>query len=155
MSQVTQYIGEIARYLLAQPKKPIERQHNLRTAFGNGLRPQIWREYMSRFGITRIGEFYGATEGNANISECILMLRRVPVQLTVYALFYSSLNYKESLKTLEFEKKCKNCLKRPYHELYKCPYKFLEFHKVRRKRLNWAANSTHLKILRPMTPKKL
>jgi hypothetical protein len=27
---------------------------------------------MARFNIERIGEFYGATEGNANISECII-----------------------------------------------------------------------------------
>lgn len=33
-------------------------------AYGNGLRPQIWQEFQSRFGISRIGEFYGATEGN-------------------------------------------------------------------------------------------
>jgi hypothetical protein len=72
--QVTQYIGEIARYLLAQPVKAVEKQHRVRTAFGNGMRPQIWREYMQRFGITRIGEFYGATEGNANISESLLLL---------------------------------------------------------------------------------
>ena len=37
--------------------------------FGNGLRPQIWNEFKERFGIERIGEFYGATEGNANIRE--------------------------------------------------------------------------------------
>lgn len=36
--------------------------------FGNGLRPQIWEEFMKRFNIQQIAEFYGATEGNANIS---------------------------------------------------------------------------------------
>jgi len=40
--------------------------------FGNGLRPQIWNEFKERFGIKRIGEFYGATEGNANIRKWIL-----------------------------------------------------------------------------------
>lgn len=64
---VVQYIGEICRYLLAQPERPVERQHRVRMAFGNGLRPQIWGEFMKRFNIKRIGEFYGATEGNANI----------------------------------------------------------------------------------------
>jgi len=62
-----QYIGEICRYLLAQPNKPTDKQHRVRFAYGNGLRPQIWEEFMSRYGIERIGEFYGATEGNANI----------------------------------------------------------------------------------------
>ena len=70
MFQATQYIGEICRYLLAQPHKPTDRGHRIRVAYGNGLRPQIWKQFMSRFNIERIGEFYGATEGNANISEC-------------------------------------------------------------------------------------
>lgn len=37
--------------------------------FGNGLRPQIWKQFQDRFGIKQISEFYGATEGNANISK--------------------------------------------------------------------------------------
>jgi len=67
--QVGQYIGEICRYLLAQPSRPFDRQHRVRVMFGNGLRPQIWNEFKERFGIERIGEFYGATEGNANICK--------------------------------------------------------------------------------------
>ncbi|KAI3419382.1 hypothetical protein GPALN_006627 [Globodera pallida] len=34
---------------------------------GNGLRPQIWRDFVQRFGIEKIGEFYGRTEGNSNL----------------------------------------------------------------------------------------
>uniref|UniRef100_A0A183CMA2 AMP-binding domain-containing protein n=1 Tax=Globodera pallida TaxID=36090 RepID=A0A183CMA2_GLOPA len=34
---------------------------------GNGLRPQIWRDFVQRFGIEKIGEFYGSTEGNSNL----------------------------------------------------------------------------------------
>ena len=37
--------------------------------FGNGLRPQIWQQFTQRFAIPRIGEFYGATEGNSNVCE--------------------------------------------------------------------------------------
>lgn len=44
--------------------------------FGNGLRPQIWEEFVNRFSSptnrVQIAEFYGATEGNANISNTIL-----------------------------------------------------------------------------------
>lgn len=72
--QVTQYIGEMCRYLLAQPEKDVDRQHRVRVAFGNGLRPQIWEKFCSRFNIERIGEFYGATEGNANISKFVLII---------------------------------------------------------------------------------
>ena len=62
--QVVQYIGKLCRYLLALPYRPSEKQHSVRIAIGNGLRPQIWREFHSRFGISKIGEYYGSTEGN-------------------------------------------------------------------------------------------
>ncbi|XP_067143687.1 long-chain fatty acid transport protein 4-like isoform X1 [Centruroides vittatus] len=64
---VANYIGETCRYLLAQPERPVEKQHKVRLMFGNGLRPQIWEQFKNRFGIKEIGEFYGSTEGNANI----------------------------------------------------------------------------------------
>ncbi|GFS03074.1 long-chain fatty acid transport protein 4 [Elysia marginata] len=62
-----QYIGEICRYLLAQPPRPEEQQHLVRVMFGNGIKPQIWPQFQQRFGVKLIGEFYGATEGNCNI----------------------------------------------------------------------------------------
>ena len=34
---------------------------------GNGLRPQIWNEFKSRFNVPYIGEFYGATESNISL----------------------------------------------------------------------------------------
>ena len=37
--------------------------------FGNGLRKNIWEEFTGRFGIERISEFYGATEGNCNVAN--------------------------------------------------------------------------------------
>ncbi|XP_058799157.1 long-chain fatty acid transport protein 4 [Phymastichus coffea] len=64
---VAQYIGEMCRYILAVPPKPEDKKHKLRVIFGNGLRPQIWREFVARFDIPQVCEFYGATEGNANI----------------------------------------------------------------------------------------
>ncbi|XP_076455364.1 long-chain fatty acid transport protein 1-like [Babylonia areolata] len=64
---VAQYIGEICRYLLAQPFRPEEQQHRVRLMFGNGVKPQIWRQFQERFGVSVIGEFYGATEGNCSV----------------------------------------------------------------------------------------
>lgn len=87
---VIQYIGEIMRYLCNTPKvtatlqllhqlnlptltqrlfpspkqKPNEHVHKVRMAIGNGIRPEIWREFVRRFGNIQIREFYGATEGN-------------------------------------------------------------------------------------------
>jgi fatty-acyl-CoA synthase len=58
------YIGEICGYLLNQPPKPTDRAHKVRVIVGNGLRPAIWDEFTKRFGIGRVCEFYGASEGN-------------------------------------------------------------------------------------------
>lgn len=62
-----QYIGEICRYLLNTKECPEEKEHHVRLMFGNGLRPQIWTAFTSRFNISNIAEFYGSTEGNSNI----------------------------------------------------------------------------------------
>ncbi|KAJ3184406.1 hypothetical protein HDU85_001711 [Gaertneriomyces sp. JEL0708] len=61
---VFQYIGELCRYLLNQPEKETDRQHNIRLAIGNGLRPDIWMPFRERFALSEIGEFYSSTEGN-------------------------------------------------------------------------------------------
>lgn len=63
----SQYIGEICRYLLVQPERESDRTHNVKVMFGNGLRPNIWKEFKTRFNIKLIVEFYGSTEGNANV----------------------------------------------------------------------------------------
>jgi acyl-CoA synthetase (AMP-forming)/AMP-acid ligase II len=58
------YIGELCRYLMNAEPSPRDRDHKIRTATGNGLRPDIWRAFQDRFGLNRIVEFYAATEGN-------------------------------------------------------------------------------------------
>lgn len=58
------YVGELCRYLLAQPPCPEERNNSLDRVFGNGLRPDIWMDFKERFGISRVCEFYGSSEGN-------------------------------------------------------------------------------------------
>lgn len=63
------YIGELCRYLLNQPPQPGERDHKLKIGVGNGLRPDIWEKFQDRFGIPLIREFYGATEGNAPLTN--------------------------------------------------------------------------------------
>ncbi len=59
------YIGELCRYLLAQPVKPDDGNNPLQKMTGNGLRPDIWMEFKERFQVPQIYEFYGASEGNA------------------------------------------------------------------------------------------
>lgn len=89
---VFQYIGELCRYLLNAPPSPDDRNHDVRLVLGNGLRPDIWEEFASRFGIREIREFYGATEGNfalVNLDNKVgavgriapYMKRAIPVEL--------------------------------------------------------------------------
>lgn len=61
---VFQYIGEICRYLCKQPKREGEKDHQVRLAVGNGVRSDVWREFVDRFGNIKMCELYGATEGN-------------------------------------------------------------------------------------------
>jgi acyl-CoA synthetase (AMP-forming)/AMP-acid ligase II len=75
------YIGELCRYLLARPEGADDRNHRVRVAVGNGMRPDIWEAFQDRFGIPVIREFYGSTEGNvpaANIEGRPGMVGKLP-----------------------------------------------------------------------------
>ncbi|XP_072167126.1 long-chain fatty acid transport protein 2-like [Diadema setosum] len=65
---IFQYIGELCRYLLAQPERPDDGHYSksIRMAVGNGLRPDIWDRFKTRFNIQHIAEFYGSTELSHN-----------------------------------------------------------------------------------------
>ena len=56
------YIGEICRYLYNQPPNPNDRKHTVTKIAGNGLRPEMWKEFKERFGIREVIEHYGMTE---------------------------------------------------------------------------------------------
>lgn len=51
----------------ASPQRPGEREHGLRLAVGSGLRPDVWRSFLRRFGDVRVVETYGMTEGNVTL----------------------------------------------------------------------------------------
>lgn len=75
------YIGEFCRYLLNTPKSELERGHKIRVGVGNGLRPDIWKEFQERFGVALMREFYAATEGNVplfNVAGRPGMVGRLP-----------------------------------------------------------------------------
>lgn len=64
-----QYVGETNRYLLAAPPQldpvtgeNLDKKHSVHSAFGNGMRPDVWDRFKERFGIDTVGEFYSATE---------------------------------------------------------------------------------------------
>ncbi|MDC1144798.1 AMP-binding protein, partial [Porticoccaceae bacterium] len=60
------YVGELCRYLAMAPECPEEKNNPLKTMLGNGLRPDIWDSFRQRFGVKRITEIYGASEGNVS-----------------------------------------------------------------------------------------
>jgi citronellyl-CoA synthetase len=57
------YVGEVCRYLMLQPAKPDDHKSTLKYIIGNGLRPDIWMSFKKRFGIKKVYEFYGSSEG--------------------------------------------------------------------------------------------
>jgi len=83
------YIGELCRYLLQTPEAPGDSANPLRTVMGNGLRPDIWHEFKQRFGIERIAEFYGSSEGNVGFvnllnKDCTVGTTTLPLALVEY-----------------------------------------------------------------------
>ncbi|KFO88849.1 Very long-chain acyl-CoA synthetase, partial [Buceros rhinoceros silvestris] len=63
---VIQYIGEVLRYLCSVPQRSNDQDHKVRLAIGNGIRADVWREFIRRFGNINILEFYASTEGNVS-----------------------------------------------------------------------------------------
>ena len=47
----------------------MDKDNGIKSVVGNGLRPDIWAEFKERFNIDRIGEFYGASEGNGGFAN--------------------------------------------------------------------------------------
>ncbi|MFX0081825.1 MAG: long-chain-acyl-CoA synthetase [Candidatus Hodarchaeota archaeon] len=56
------YIGEICRYLYNQPPSSNDRKHTVYKIAGNGLKPEMWKDFKERFGIKEVYEHYGMTE---------------------------------------------------------------------------------------------
>ncbi|MDZ7669760.1 MAG: long-chain-acyl-CoA synthetase [Gammaproteobacteria bacterium] len=65
------YIGELCRYLMNTPAAADDHKNPLTRMMGNGLRPDIWKDFKKRFGVKRIAEFYGASEGNVAFANLL------------------------------------------------------------------------------------
>ena len=55
------FLGGVLALLLKEPPRPDDRDHPVRTAWGGGCPPDVWRAFEDRFGVT-IRECYGMTE---------------------------------------------------------------------------------------------
>jgi acyl-CoA synthetase (AMP-forming)/AMP-acid ligase II len=83
------YIGELCRYLMNQEPNARDREHRVRKIAGNGLRPDIWKQFKARFGIQEVYEFYSASEANiafVNLlnADCTVGLCPAPYALVRY-----------------------------------------------------------------------
>ena len=83
------YIGEMCRYLTNTPVQSDDHKNPLEKIVGNGMRPDVWLEFKKRFGIKRISEFYGASEGNiafANLlnKDCTIGMTTARIALVKY-----------------------------------------------------------------------
>lgn len=80
------YVGEVCRYLMAQPDQAGQDKTPLKFVFGNGLRPDIWKQFKKRYGIKKIFEFYGAAEGVGVFTNILNFDYTVGMSLTSYAI---------------------------------------------------------------------
>lgn len=83
------YVGELCRYLIDTPVCDNETANRVTKVIGNGLRPSIWQDFKSRFGIKEVSEIYGASESNIGFSNLLnfdntVGLCPVPFKIVTY-----------------------------------------------------------------------
>ena len=83
------YIGELCRFLVNAPELPGDADNPLQKMMGNGLRPDIWMKFKERYGVERISEFYGSSEGNVAFvnmfnKDCTVGATTIPHTLVKY-----------------------------------------------------------------------
>ncbi len=62
-----QYIGEIGRYLVNRAPRENDKNHTIKRMTGAGLTPDVWKQFIERFGDIEIYEGWGSTEANCNM----------------------------------------------------------------------------------------
>ena len=80
------YIGELCRYLMNQPQKPDDQNNPLTMIIGNGLRSDIWKDFKTRFGISKVYEIYGTAESNLYFVNRLNLACTVGMCRTPYAI---------------------------------------------------------------------
>ncbi|MEZ0123739.1 MAG: long-chain-acyl-CoA synthetase [Candidatus Reddybacter sp.] len=95
------YVGELCRYLLSVPENKGDADSPLITVMGNGLRPDIWHQFKQRFGINRVAELYGASEGNIGFFNLLNRDCTVGTTLSPHALVKYDVDADEILRNSE------------------------------------------------------
>lgn len=68
------------------PPSELEKGHRVTKMIGNGMRPNIWDKFKSRFGIKEILELYASSEGNVGFSNVFNFDNTVGFSPTPYAI---------------------------------------------------------------------
>ncbi|MFW9824360.1 MAG: long-chain-acyl-CoA synthetase, partial [Candidatus Thorarchaeota archaeon] len=92
------YIGEICRYLFNQPPSPDDRKHTIYKIAGNGLRPEMWKEFKERFGIREVYEHYGMTEMQGMFCNYLNLDCTVGICLNEYTLVKYDIDKDEPIR---------------------------------------------------------
>ncbi len=66
---VVYYAGEMCRRLVDAPAVPGDRNHPVRLFAGSGMRADVWRRLLDRFGPVGVLELYASTEANAVLAN--------------------------------------------------------------------------------------
>src|SRR5690606_19797692 len=53
------------------PPSEWDQQHQVKKIIGNGLRPDIWKNFKYRFNINEVYEFYASSEGNMTFTNTL------------------------------------------------------------------------------------
>jgi citronellyl-CoA synthetase len=103
------YVGEMCKYLLNTPENPLEKNNTLTKMIGNGLRPDIWNEFKTRFGIEQVAEFYASSEGNIAFFNLFNLDATMGFSVTSYAIVEYDTEKDEPILTRKgYMKKVKN-----------------------------------------------
>ena len=92
------YVGELCRYLMDAPASELEHNHRVKKMIGNGLRPNIWDKFKTRFGITEVLELYASSEGNVGFSNVFNFDNTVGFSPTPYAIIQFDKEKNEAVK---------------------------------------------------------
>jgi citronellyl-CoA synthetase len=94
------YIGELCRYLLNQAPSIDDRNHSVYKVCGNGLRPEIWKEFKERFGIRNVYEHFGATEIRGMFCNYFNLDCTIGFNFDSYALVKHDIDSNEPIKDI-------------------------------------------------------
>ena len=92
------YIGELCRYLMNQPPQPDDANNTVQKMIGNGLRPDIWKDFKKRFNIPMVYEFYASSEGNVAFANMMNLNCTVGFGFQPYAVVKYDIEADEAIK---------------------------------------------------------